>query len=170
MSKANTTIRNNKLLCLNCGGQYVLQMPIRVDDMTTATRIFNTQHKNCKPGGFEEPKPNMDEGTLSRANWWMANGHIGMSSKTMWSHFMGVKGFPVNHPYDPDDFSRCYKLLQTVPEWKDRVSELAILSEEWEGLAENWNKLTEMYEENERTEWKNAKKIGMFDFMQTLIR
>lgn len=144
-------------------------MPIKVDDMTVAVDIFNKQHKSCEPGGYEEPKANTSADTISRANWWIANGFVGMSSKTMWNFFMGNKHFEVNHPYDPDDFSRCYKLLQAVPEWKERISELASLSKAWKGLSENWPKLTEMYEENLRTNWKTGEKIGMGKFMRTLI-
>ncbi len=145
-----------------------MQMPIRIDDMTTAIKIFNAQHCKCKPGGYTESTADARGDMHTRANWWIANGHVGMSSKTMWSHFMGLKSFEINHPYDPDDFSRCYRLLQAVPEWKGRVAELASLSSAWKGLAENWQKLTEMYEENERTQWKNGKSIGMYQFMRKL--
>ena len=49
-----------------------------------------------------------------KAMWWIANGETGMSSKTMWNCLIGNSNFPINHPYDPDDFSRCYKLLQGI--------------------------------------------------------
>ena len=61
---------------------------------------------------------------------------------------MKNKQIPRNHPHDPDDFSRCYKLLEAVPEWKILVPGLAVLSKEWKALSENWDKLTEMYEQN----------------------
>ncbi len=111
----------------------------------------------------------MEQQILNKALDWIANGHVGMSSKTMWSYFMGLKEFEIAHPYDPDDFSRCYELLEAIPEWKPRIMELSKLSGTWYKLALNWNKLTEMYEENVRTNWKNYEKIGMFDFMQDLI-
>ena len=50
------------------------------------------------------------------------------------------------------------------------INELKELSPEWANLVDNWDKLTEMYEENVRMEWKTYKRIGMYDFMQTLIR
>ena len=105
-----------------------------------------------------------------KAMWWIANGETGMSSKTMWNCLIGNSNFPINHPYDPDDFSRCYKLLQAVPEWKNELYKLKPLSKSWNNLVENWDKLTGMFEENRRTDWKNAEKIGMYEFMQTLIR
>ena len=82
---------------------------------------------------------------------------------------MGNPKFPVNIPYDPDDFSRCYKLLVAVPEWKLELHKLKPLSKEWSNLVDNWDKLTEMYELNTKENWKNSKKIGMYEFMQTLI-
>ena len=32
-----------------------------------------------------------------------------------------------------------------------------------------WEKLTEMYEQNNRENWKNYKEIGMYEFMQELL-
>lgn len=164
----DTTIRNNKLLCLNCGGEFALKMPMPVKEMTNKIDSFNKLHKDCEKT-WTEPQADQSKDVEQKAMWWIANGHVGMSSKTMWLHFMGQKNERINHPYDPDDFSRCYKLLETVPEWKIRIKELRILSTEWRNLSENWNKLTEMYEQNTKEEWKNYEKIGMFEFMQTLI-
>lgn len=111
----------------------------------------------------------MTEETYKKAMWWIANGEIGASSKTMWNCLMNNEVFPINYPYDPSDFSRCYKLLEIVPEWNNDLYKLKGLSKEWNNLIDNWNKLTEMYEENEKTNWKEHKRIGMYDFMQTLI-
>ena len=88
----------------------------------------------------------------------------------MWNCLIGNSNFPVNIPYDPDDFSRCYKLLEAVPEWKSKLHKLKPLSNQWRKLVDNWDKLTEMYELNTKENWKNSKKIGMYEFMQTLIK
>ena len=104
-----------------------------------------------------------------KAIWWIGNGHVGRSSKTMWNYFIGNKDFTINHPHDPSDFSRCWKLLEAVPEWKERIPELATLSKEWKALTENWGKLTEMYEQNKKENWVNSKKIGMYEFMEKLL-
>lgn len=77
----------------------------------------------------------------------------------------------VCYPYDPDDFSRCYKLFKTVPEWNTDLYRIKIglLCPEWAELMKNWDKLTEMYEQNVRENWKNYKKIGMYELMQKCI-
>ena len=108
--------------------------------------------------------------TYQKAMWWIANGERGLSSETMWNCLMDNTDFPISWPYDPDDFSRCYKLLQAVPEWRLKLYKLKPLSKEWNNLIENWDKLTGMFEENRRTHWENSEKIGMYEFMQTLIQ
>ena len=107
--------------------------------------------------------------TIDQALWWIAGGNTGLSSITMWQCFMGQENFPINHPYDPDDFSRCYDLLKCVPEFKDNLDKLKPLSKQWSNLVENWDKLTEMYEKNVANNWVEKKEIGMYDFMKTLI-
>lgn len=129
---------------------------------------FNKIHAKCKPTWKEPEAPQLSE--TQRAYWWMTNGEIGESSKSIWAYFMGQKELHPNHPYDPDDFKRCYKLFKALPEWRARVTELKCLSDVWERLSMNWDKLTEMYEENERTNWKKYKEIGMYEFMKTLIQ
>lgn len=163
-----TTIRNQKLFCLNCGGEFSLpSMPVPVIEMSKKIKAFDDLHRDC-PETWVEPKANQSNTTHQKAMWWINNGETGMSSKTMWNCFMGNKQFPVNHPYDPDDFKRCYKLLEAVPEWKNQMHRLKSLSPEWSALVDNWDKLTDMFEKNVREEWKNYKQIGMYEFMNTL--
>jgi hypothetical protein len=166
---AHTTIRNDKLFCLNCGGQHPLNMPIPIGEMSKKIDAFNTLHKDCLKT-WKEPVADQSKTANEKAMWWIGNGHVGMSSKTMWNCLIGNKDFDINHPYDPDDFSRCYKLLETVPEWKTELHKLKPLSEAWSNLVDNWDKLTQMYEQNESEGWKNSKKIGMYEFMDKLIR
>lgn len=169
MSKVeHTKIRNNSLFCLNCGGNHPLNMPVAINEMTKKIDAFNVLHKDCKKT-WTEPKADQSKSVTEKAMWWIGNGHVGMSSKTMWNYFIGNKDFPINHPYDPDDFSRCWKLLEAVPEWKERIPELGPLSKEWKALSENWVKLTEMYEQNTKENWVYSKKIGMYEFMQKLL-
>lgn len=163
-----TTIRNEKLFCLNCGGYSEIKYPLPVDEMSKKMKDFGDIHKDCKPT-WTEPKADQSKGVQEKATWWINNGHVGMSSKTMWNCLIGNKGFSISHPYDPDDFSRCYKLLQAVPEWKNELQKLKALSKPWSNLVDNWDKLTEMYEQNINEQWKNSDKIGMYEFMQSLI-
>ena len=163
-----TTIRNSALFCTCCGGNYKLNYPIDPIILGKKIKAFKSLHNDC-PQTWTEPEADQTKSTQEKAMWWIANGDVGMSSKTMWNFFMKNKQFPINHPHDPDDFSRCYKLLEAVPEWKILVPRLAVLSKEWKALSENWDKLTEMYEQNVRGNWKNYKQVGMYDFMGKLL-
>jgi hypothetical protein len=85
-----------------------------------------------------------------KANNWIINGRVGLSSKTMWACLMNVPEFRIYHPCDAGDFGRCYSLLEAVPEWKEEVyfERLKGLSSEWFNLIKNWDKLTQMYKES----------------------
>ena len=163
-----TTIRNGALFCTCCGGIYNLNYPMEISNYSSKLKAFDALHNDCTQT-WTEPEADQGKSTQEKAMWWIANGHVGMSSKTMWNFFMKNEKFPINHPYDPDDFSRCYKLLEAVPEWKILVPGLTTLSKEWKALAENWDKLTEMYEQNIREDFKNYKQVGMYEFMQKLL-
>lgn len=161
-------LKNQGIICENCGVKYDFKFPISTSDYSKKLQAFSDLHEDCEKTWIE-PKVNQDDSAREKALWWLTNGFVGMSSKTMCNFFLGNKDFKINYPHDPDDFSRCYKLLETVPEWKSRIPELGVLSPQWKNLSENWDKLTEMYERNQREDWKNYKEVGMFEFMQKLI-
>ncbi len=167
---ANTTIRNNELFCLNCGGSYKLKYPILVDELTKTIEVFNGVHKNCSKT-WSEPEADQSQNIETRAYSWLENGERGMSSEAIWFCCMGRESNNKRHPLDPDDFKRCYKLFRAVPEWRQLhyVKLISAMSPQWDRLMQNWDKLTEMYEENVRTNWKRHKEIGMYDLMQKLI-
>jgi hypothetical protein len=43
----HTTIRNQSLFCLNCGGEQKLIYPIPVEEWTKKIDQFNKLHKKC---------------------------------------------------------------------------------------------------------------------------
>lgn len=163
-----TTFRNQKLFCLNCGGEFAISYPLGINELNKKIKAFDALHKSC-PQTWSEPVADQGKSIQERALWWKENGHVGMSSNTMWHCFMGLTvNFP-RHPSDPDDFSRCYKLLEAVPEWRLELDKLKPLSTAWSNLVGNWDKLTEMYEANVKNDWRTSKEIGMYEFMKTLV-
>ena len=50
-----TTIRNEKLSCLNCGGQFAIKLPISITEMNNKIKSFDDLHKDCEPT-WTEPK------------------------------------------------------------------------------------------------------------------
>jgi len=164
------TIRNNELFCLNCGQSYKLQYPIPVIELSKKIKAFDVLHENC-PKTWEEPKVDQSKSIEEKAFFWFQNGERGASSETIWFCCMNKEVKRVCYPYDPDDFKRCYKLFQAVPEWRTDLymQKIAMLCPEWKNLIDNWQRLTEMYEENVRDNWKNHKKIGMYELMKQCI-
>jgi hypothetical protein len=82
------------------------------------------------------------------AQEWIIEGHTGISSKTIWSHFVLNKEpkWP-SPPSDPSDLLRCYWLLKIAPEWKIRMGEIAERYPEWRGLVDHWSELEQMLEQ-----------------------
>lgn len=116
---------------------------------------------------------------------WIIEGEVGTSSKTIWAVMMGVaKGKQecdghYDTPSDPDDFRRCWKLIQAIPEWRPRLPEVATVFPKWIPFIREWDKLEDMliewlanieqYHALPRKEQKHFKFTdGMFDFMQAL--
>lgn len=98
---------------------------------------------NLKP---EENRALKDSGDANkRALNWKTNGETGLSSLTIYNHFMGISGKEAHHPHDVDDLRRCMYLLEHVPEWLPRMPEMKGASPEWDGLATHWAELAELY-------------------------
>ncbi|KKN04551.1 hypothetical protein LCGC14_1096320 [marine sediment metagenome] len=104
---------------------------------------------------------------------WIVNGEVGISSKTIWAVMMKVvmeihrDSCNYGVPHDPDDFSRCYKLLALFPEWRKRFTEVSQVFPKWVGFVREWDKLTEMFEANLKVSDYGYSK-EMYDFMQQL--
>jgi len=103
---------------------------------------------------------------------WIINGEVGTSSKTIWAVMMdGVlpirkDSFDYDVPHDPDDFSRCWKLLVLFPEWRTRLPEVASQFPAWVGFVREWDKLTVMYEALLADDKHYS--CEMYDIMKTL--
>jgi hypothetical protein len=82
---------------------------------------------------------------------WILGPDTGISSKTIWAVMMGAieagRPFGYDIPHDPDDFGRCYRLLEKFPEWKPRLKEVAEKFPEWGPMVREWDKMTALYEE-----------------------
>jgi hypothetical protein len=123
---------------------------------------FCEEHKDCEKV-WKQPEPDMTLSIPERAKWWTIHGEHGTSSKTIWNVLaqdtMGDTKFDhehlekvlippsqYGHPYDADDFKRCYLLLKAIPEWRERLHEMKKWSPVWSKLVNNWGYLTNYYE------------------------
>lgn len=167
----HTTFRNEKLFCLNCGGEHVIVYPVGIKEMTQQIDNFNMLHKDCIKS-WVEPVPDTDGKTLEEnKEWWLKQGEHGTSSKNIFavlSNGYSESDGKLSTPSDPDDFKRCSQLLQAVPQWKAELYKLKPISQTWSNLVDNWDKLEVMLIEA-RQLWANRKPATeMYDFMKTL--
>jgi len=96
--------------------------------------------------------------------WWKGT-DTGVSSKTIF--WVMTTNSPFNAasiPHDPDDFGRCYRLLDKFPQWKKKLDLVSSFHPEWKPFIENWSKLIELYEE----EFESGKAEKLYDFMKKL--
>lgn len=72
---------------------------------------------------------------------WLANGETGLSSETMAFTALGVHREKPRHPLDPDDLTRCVKLLVRCPSVRDAFPQIAALSAQWAALIGEWDEI-----------------------------
>ncbi len=101
---------------------------------------------------------------------WLANGGSGISAKSLALTLL-FRNRSFNHgiPSDSDDFERCLRLVQEVPELRKRLPEMIVLTEgqthwygsdiNWEFFILNWEKLEKMSPEGRDVMIKT--KIGL---------
>ncbi len=139
--RGRTALGNNSFRCLNCGDEYVVNMPASITMMAAIMDAFDKDHAGCKPSAagrarFEYTNP--DE--------WIKSWDTGESSKTIWHYMMG-RSYRSCLPLDPDDFGRCYRLLKAFPEWRSRLPEMAHDMRSWAPMIAAWSDLERLYEE-----------------------
>lgn len=80
---------------------------------------------------------------------WLRSGERGISSEAMFEYLTGI---PIGRgrkdtPTDPDDLRRCRLLLNKVPEFALRLSEMGFVSERWAKLVKVWDRLGAIMDE-----------------------
>lgn len=94
--------------------------------------------------------PALDEDALQ----WLAYGHQGNSSQTLFQHLTGVKLTErPTAPSDPSDLSLCRLLLEQVPGLAARLQEAGTISTAWSRLVANWATLCEVMD-SELPQWR----------------
>jgi hypothetical protein len=102
---------------------------------------------------------------------WIAGDHVGASSLAIFAHMTGVKprrGWA--HPWDPDDLSRCLRLLRAVPAWRARIPEMARRSKTWKALSARWDEIERCMENEVGWNWSKGKKAPLtYALMKEII-
>lgn len=95
----------------------------------------------------------------SEAMRWYRGTDTGISSLTI---FEVMTGHPTaNHspPWDPNDFGRCYRLLDKFLGWELRMDEVADRFPEWKPLVDNWLTLKLMYIDKDESMYEYMKEL-----------
>lgn len=94
------------------------------------------------------------------AEWLHDSNGVGASARTIYDVLTGhtpasteVRARNLGHvrwswdaPYDADDFGRCARLLERVPEWTSRLDEVANACSAFRRLVRCWPELTRLHE------------------------
>lgn len=83
---------------------------------------------------------------------WLLGPDTGTSSLTIFAVLSARSGASVpadrrSPPWDPDDFGRCYRLLERIPAWRTRLHEVAAAYPVWAPLVREWPALEALYRE-----------------------
>ena len=107
--------------------------------------MFAGFEPSCRPYFPDEEK---------RALHWIIGGDTGISSIAIWAVMTGqvemgahgVSGFLIHDvPKDAGDFGRCYRLLEFIPEWKERLHEVGNAIPRWQPFVREWKALESLF-------------------------
>lgn len=121
-------------------------------EMSAIADGFAKEHASCEP---DPQVPIREEARRKEAalspETWITGPDTGVSSMTIWSVMTGQpmpdRSCGPNVPHDPDDFGRCYRLLQAFPSWRERLPEVAARYPKWGPMVREWDRMTALYEE-----------------------
>lgn len=79
---------------------------------------------------------------------WLWGSDTGTSSLTIAEVMTGRKFLERRcHPWDSGGFGRCLRLVDRMPGWRERLSEVAVLSSSWAAIVGAWDELEQLYNE-----------------------
>jgi len=109
---------------------------------------------------YKEPKntdsmdiPRLERQEYSEKPLYKKDVH-GSSSKAIFKFmttdpkYICIDEYKHSYCYDTDDFDRNRALLLWYPEWKERLTEMSIISKKWNNLVNNWDTIEKLYNED----------------------
>ena len=77
---------------------------------------------------------------------WLQGQDTGISSKAIMQMMLGAQPHWKTYPRDSWDFGRCVRLMEKIPAWRTRITEMSKVGYVWAALVENWNELEALYQ------------------------
>lgn len=110
----------------------------------------------------------MTEDERKILKWMGGSCGVGLSSKAIALAALGEIPSEPNYPHDPDDFSRCRRLLSNIPFTKLGLERLAAEGGTvWKALVERWDDIEIQFVESEACGWKDNGKC--YHLMRSII-
>lgn len=157
----------NQFRCLRCEATEALEMPIEIGTFGAKSKAFRKAHRACeKPASRvncafcrKNGHDHMACPTIDTLEKWYEHGlDCGESSTAIFLQATGQKRSGAKeHPLDPSDFGRCYRLIERFPEARFGIDRLAALDKVWERMNEAWAELEALYREEVKS--GNAPKL-----------
>ncbi len=99
---------------------------------------------------------------------WIVGCSTGVSSITMWTAIMDIDisdipKYRFDIPSDRGDFSRCLNLYNKCGLCQDDLDKVVTLFPEWKNIVDNWQILTDMYNNNNSHFYKYIKALTQPD-------
>lgn len=94
----------------------------------------------------------MNANATQRLVTWLAGHDTGTSSKTMALVALGAEEGDFDAPHDHDDFGRCKRLADAVPEIRERFDAIGKACPTFRGILEEWDSLCEQYEQADKAD------------------
>lgn len=118
----------------------------------------------------KKPKPTLDQPIQKRVEWWINSSKdqhpssefiVHVLGDVPWQVFCGKSSYG-QIPINTSNFGTCYRLLELIPEWKDKIFGVSnavalrsytpkgrtvaeVPSDTWIPLVEAWEELTDLY-------------------------
>lgn len=151
--KRNKEIRVNELAHILSNVKFV---PDKIGALKAAEisqlakKFMETTQELVTMKKFSNPIENENSMVIDKRVFdWIIGPDTGVSSSTIVHVLSGLpwtmSEFKPDIPYDPWDFARCYRLLEIIPEWKERLHEVADKYPSWKLIIENWKTLEIYY-------------------------
>ncbi len=80
---------------------------------------------------------------------WLANGEVGISSKTMCFALLGIRYDTADMPYDADDLRRCLLFCDYAEVTDDDLKKICNVHIWWQYIYNEWAHLLFFYEEGD---------------------
>ena len=147
-------IAKQRMICLECNhvfeGELVMNAPIAVACASMkAIRCPKCSSDQVALGGAYKDVAPAKAPIEERANWWLARGDTGTSSKTLYAVFCGLTlgDREQGIPHDPADFARGHKLFELIPEWRKQLSRVEKVIPWWKPFLDRWAEMEQLYAE-----------------------